>query len=211
LSLAEKLEELTQNNPDPYAQAVLAEYYLAKGDRAKAEEAFGKPFLESHLSNIAFSLLQYADFWSQRGENLDGVEAVTEAALKVQSDNMYIRQQAAGVFLALGRDVRALEVFGPAFAKKYWDEPGELRSYIWFWTQKGKNLDGALDAARRTLELRPRAYYHWSALADLYLKMENRSEALNAAEKAVEFASPAAKPAMQKNLDKIKAAAADKK
>ena len=211
LPLAEKLEELTQNNPDPYAQAVIAEYYLAKGDKTKADEAFGKPFLESHLSNVAFGLLQYADFWSQRGENLDGVEAVAEAALKVQPDHMYIRRQAAGVFLALGRDARALEVFGPAFAKKYWDEPGELRSYIWFWTQKGKNFDGALEAARRTLELRPRAYYHWSALADLYLKMGNRSEALTAAEKAVEFASPAAKPAMQKNLDKIKAQAADKK
>jgi tetratricopeptide (TPR) repeat protein len=203
-ALALRLQELTENNPDPYAQAVIAEYYLAAGDKAKAEEVFGKPFIDSHLSTIAFGLLEYSDFWAQRGENLESSEAAAEAALKVQPDNMYVRQRAAGVYLKLDQEAKAIEVFGPAFAKKYWDEPGELRSYVYFWTQQGKNLDGALAAVERALELRPRAYYHWSALADLYLKMGNRPEAVKAAEKAVEFASPAAKPAMQKNLDKIK-------
>ena len=98
----------------------------------------------------------------------------------------------ASFSLSAGK-IGALEVFGPAYAKIYWDEPGELRTYIYFWTQQGKNLDGALAAGLRTVELRPRAYYHWSALADLYVKMGNQAEALKAAEKAVEFASPAAK------------------
>jgi len=210
-AVAERLEERTQNNPDPYAQAVMAEYYLAAGDKAKAEELFGRPFFESHVADVAFGLLEFADFWAQRGENLDDAEAAADAALKVHPDYMYVRQQAAAVYLKLGREAKALEVFGPAFARKYWDEPGELRSYIYFWTQQGKNLDGALAAARRTLELRPRAYYHWSALSDLLLKMGSRPEAVQAAEKAVEFASPAAKPAMQKNLEKIKSQATDKK
>jgi tetratricopeptide (TPR) repeat protein len=204
-AVAEKLETLTENNPDPYAQAVLAEFYLARGDRAKADEAFGKPFIDGHLQSLAFGLLEFADFWAQRGEILGDVESAAEAALVLQPENMYIRQRAAGVQLALGNEAKALEVFGPSFARKYWDEPGELRSYIYFWTQKGKNLDGALAAAQRALELRPRAYYHWSSLADLYVKMGKREEAVKAAKKAVEFASQAAKPAMQKNLDKIKA------
>jgi tetratricopeptide (TPR) repeat protein len=211
IRLAERLEEMTEANPDPYAQAAIAEFYLARGDKVKAEEVFGKPFIDGHLSNVAFGLLQYADFWGQRGENAESVEAVAEAALKLQPENMFVRQQAARVFLALGREARAIEVFGPAYAKNYWDEPGELRSYIYFWTQQGKNLDGALAAGMRTVELRPRAYYHWSALADLYAKMGNHAEALKAAEKAVEFSSPAAKPAMQKNLEKIKAQAPQKK
>jgi thioredoxin-like negative regulator of GroEL len=210
-ALAERLEELTRNNPDPYAQAVMAEYYLAAGDKAKAEELFGRPFYESYVSNLAFGLLEFAAFWAERGENLDNAEAAAEAALKVHPDYLYARQQAASVYLKLGREAKAFEVFGPAFAIKFWDEPGELRSYIYFWTQQGKNLDGALAAARRTLELRPRAYYHWSALSDLLLKMGNRAEAITAAEKAVEFASPAARPAMQKNLDKVKGQALDKK
>jgi len=210
LALAERLAEMTEANPDPYAQAAIAEFYLARGEKAKAEEIFGKPFIEGHLSNVAFGLLEYADFWAQRGENAESAEAVAEAALKLQPEAMFVRQQAARVFLGLGREARALEVFGPAYAKKYWDEPGELRSYIYFWTQQGKNLDGALAAGLRTVEVRPRAYYHWSALADLYAKMGKHSEALKAAEKAVEFAGPAAKPAMQKNLDKIKAQAQKK-
>lgn len=210
LALAERLAEMTEANPDPYAQAAIAEFYLVRGDKAKAEEIFGKPFIEGHLSNVAFGMLEYADFWAQRGENGESVEVVAEAALKILPENMYVRQRAARVFLGLGREARALEVFGPSFAKKYWDEPGELRSYIYFWTQQGKNLEGALAAGLRTVEVRPRAYYHWSALADLYAKMGNHAEALKAAEKAVEFASPAAKPAMQKNLDKIKAQAQKK-
>jgi hypothetical protein len=208
--LAERLADLTENNPDPYAQAVLAEYYLARGDKAKAEEVFGKPFLESHLSNLSFGLLQFANFWAERGENLGRVETVTTAALTLNPENQYLRQQAAAVYLKLGQEAKALEIFGPSFARKYWDEPGELRSYIYFRTQQGKNFDGALAAALRTLEVRPRAYYHWSALADLQAKMNDFAAAIAAAEKAVEFASPAAQPAMRKNLDKIKAQAKKK-
>jgi thioredoxin-like negative regulator of GroEL len=204
-ALAERIADLTENNPDPYAQAVLADYYLARGDKSKAEEVFGKPFLESHLSNLSFGLLQFANFWAERGENLDSVETVTATALTVNPQNQFIRQQAAAVYLKLGQETKALKVFGPSFIRKYWDEPGELRSYIYFWTQQGKNFDGALAAARRTLEVRPRAYYHWSALADLQAKMNNFAEAIKSAEKAVEFAGPAAQPAMRKNLDKIKA------
>jgi len=209
--VAERLQELTEANPDPYAQAAMAEFYLARGDKAKAEEVFGQPFIDGHLSNVAFGLLEYADFWAQRGEHGESAESVAEAALKILPENMYIRQRAAGVFMSLDREARALEVFGPAYAKTYWDEPGELRTYIYFWTQQGKNLDGALAAGLRALELRPRAYYHWTALADLYLKMGNQAEAIKAAEKAVEFASPAAKPAMQKKLEKLKVPAPEKK
>jgi len=211
LPLAERLKELTEANPDPYVQAALAEFHLARGDKAKAEEVFGQPFIDGHLSNVAFGLLEYADFWAQRGEYGDSVEAVAEAALKILPDNMYIRQREAGVFLKLGREGRALDVFGPAYAKAYWDKPGELRSYIYFWTQQGKNLDGALAAGLRAIELRPRAYYHWTALADLYAKMGKMPQALEAAGKAVEFSSPAAKPAMQKKLEALKARAAEKK
>jgi len=211
IPVAERLLDLTEANPDPYAQAAVAEFYLARGDKAKAEDVFGQPFIDGHLSTVAFGLLEYADFWAQRGEHADSAESVAEAALKILPGNMFIRQRAAGVFLGLGREARALEVFGPAYAKTYWDEPGELRTYIYFWTQQGKNLDGALAAGLRTVELRPRAYYHWTALADLYAKMGKMPEALKAAERAVEFSSAAAKPAMQKKLEALKARAADKK
>jgi thioredoxin-like negative regulator of GroEL len=211
IALAERLEDIMEANPDPYAQAVLAEFYLTRGDRAKAEEVFGKSFIEGHLSNVAFGFLQYADFWAKRGENAESADAVAETALRLLPENMFVRQQSARVFLSLGREDRALEVFGPDYAKTYWDEPGELRTYIYFWTQQGKNLDGVLAAGLRTVALRPRAYYHWSALADLYVKMGNQAEALKAAEKAAAFASPAAKAAMQKNLEKIKAGAPPKK
>jgi len=40
--------------------------------------------------------------------------------------------------------------------------------------------------------------------------MNNFAEAIKSAEKAVEFASPAAQPAMRKNLEKIKAQAVKK-
>ena len=211
VAVAERLQELTEANPDPYAQAAIAGFYLARGDKAKAEEVFGQPFIEGHLSNVSFGLLEYADFWAGRGENGASAEAAAEAALKILPENMYVRQGAARVFMGLGREARALEVFGPAYAKKYWAEPGELRTYIYFWTQQGKNFESALEAGQRTVELRPRAYYHWTALADLYAKMGKMPEAVHAAEKAVEFASAAARLAMQKKLEKLKVPAPEKK
>jgi tetratricopeptide (TPR) repeat protein len=189
----------------------MAQFYVDSGDKAKAEEEFGPAFADSLLSSTAFGLLEYADFWVKQGTHQDSVRSMAEAAVKLLGGNPYVLQQAADVFLSLGDEAKALELFGPGFVRARWDEPGELRSYVWFWTQKGINLESALAACRRALDLRPRAYYHWQAMSDVLLKMKSYDEAVKAAEKAVEFASPAAKPAMQKNLEKAKAAAATEK
>jgi tetratricopeptide (TPR) repeat protein len=209
--IVERIRGLTENSPEPFLTALVAQFYVDSGDKAKAEEAFGPAFADSLLSSAAFGLLDYADFWVKQGLHQDSARAMAETAVKILGQNPYILQTAADVFLSMGDQAKALDLFGPAFARSRWDQPGELRSYVWFWTQKGINLENALAACKRALELRPRAYYHWQAMADVLLKMKDYGEAVKAAEKAVEFASPAAKPAMQKNLEKVRAAAAEKK
>ena len=80
----------------------------------------------------------------------------------------------------------------------------DIRSYATFWLRQGTNLDSALAAAKRTVELEPRTYYLWTTLSDVYAKMGNTSEAIKAAEKAVEFADTQSKPAMQKKLEALR-------
>ncbi len=208
--IAERIRELTENAPEPFLTALVAQFYVDSGDKAMAEEAFGPAFADSLLSSTAFGLLDYADFWVKQGIHQDSARAMAEAAVKIFGQNPYILQSAADVFISLGDQAKALDLFGPVFVRSRWDQPGELRSYVWFWTQKGINLESALAACKRALDLRPRAYYHWQAMADVLLKMKDYGEAVKAAEKAVEFASAAAKPAMQKNLEKAKAAAEKK-
>jgi len=211
--VAARLETLTEYNPDAWVNATLARFYVMAGDPAKAEALFGPAFAESLSSNAAFGLLEFADYWAADAARREAVLAAAASAVKILPGNPNLLQRVAGIYLKLGDEAKALEVFGPAFAKakENWDDTSPLRTYVWFWTKEGRNLLGALAAARHTVELRPRAYYLWSGLADVLAKMKDYPEALRAAEKAVEFASEASRPAQQKNLERIKAAAAVKK
>jgi len=142
--------------------------------------------------------------------NRQEAESRFRQALRVYPDHRGLIYGYAELLLATGQWEPAIKLLKEKQTTFSWDPYlYELESQAW--TQQGKNLDGALAAGLRTVELRPRAYYHWTALADLYAKMGKMPEALKAAERAVEFSSAAAKPAMQKKLEALKARAADKK
>jgi tetratricopeptide (TPR) repeat protein len=195
LTLAEKLKELTGYPENPEYQEALANLYVLKNEPGKADEEYGKDFIDGYLQNAIFAMTGYANFWLDQDKNLASVEEtvdVAAASLAAKKDaNAYFFGQIAGLYVRLKKTDKALAVYGPEFAKKNWGDAGNLASYAGFWHRQGTNLDNALEAARHSVELKSE-YYNNFTLAQILFKLKSYDEALKAAEKAVELAKPMA-------------------
>ena len=137
--------------------------------------------------------------------------AMAEMALRLNPENWYSIQSLAQIYLKLNKDDKALEVYGPGLAKKNWDKSSELARYSRFWTGQGKNLDSALEAAKRAVELAPDEAYNWDAVSQACLKLKKYDEALKAEEKAVALAVASAVETYKKRIEAIKKAQAEDK
>jgi len=166
--------------------------------------------MENRVTGLAYDLISYASFWLGKDENKDSALAMAETALKLQPDNDYIIRQAAGVYLKMDNESKALALFGSDYMQKNIADASALNSYAWFWAGQGKNLESALIAAAKAVELKPKQYYIWDTLATVYSKMKNTAEAVRAMEKATELAPESAKESYKKKLETMKAEAAKK-
>jgi tetratricopeptide (TPR) repeat protein len=210
IELAEKIKEMMKYNPSPRYNKDLAELYMLEGEEDKANEAFGKDFMEGQVSNLSYYLTQYAEFWSKYKKNTDSAEEMIELAIKLNPDRWYYRQSAANIYLQLEKEDKALEVFGAAFAEKNKDDPDLLNSYAWFWANQEKNLESALDAAKRSVKM-AESPYNLDTLAMVYQKMEDYDEAIKAEEKAIAVSEEEVKARFQNRLQQIKKAMEEKK
>lgn len=191
IELAEKVKEIQgyPRNPD-YAQN-LAQLYVLKGDAAKADEEYGKDFIDDYVSTSIYALTGYANFWLEQNRNLDSAEAMADLAVKMAPPSQwwYTLQTVAGIYAKLNKTDKALAVYGPEFVKKNIGDQNILVSYASFWNRQGKNLGSALEAARKSVELTP-DYYNNYTLASILFKMKKYDEGLKYAEKAVELVKP---------------------
>jgi tetratricopeptide (TPR) repeat protein len=207
VELAEKLHSLTRYKSTFPNNRTMADLYLLKEDKIMADLVYGKDFIENRTRIFALDLIRYADYWAGKNENLLGAQEITELALKLQPDQSYILSQAAGVYVKMSRDDKALELFGPDFFKKNKEDANNLWSYANFWARQGKNLESALEAAKRAVELEPEAYFSWDVLSAVHQKLKNFDEAVKASEKALELADSSMKEYLKSKLDQVKAAA----
>ena len=191
IALAEKLEDLAGYPLNPSDRQNMAQLYALKDNPAKVEEVYGKDFLDDYESTSYYALLGYANFWVDQGKNLESAEAAADLALKIRPNDWFVYAQVANVYTRVDKTDKALAIFGPEFVKKFNNEQGALSNYAVFWANAGTNLDSALAAARRSVELRP-DYYNNFVLGQVLFKLKNYDEALKAAEKAVELLKPIA-------------------
>lgn len=213
VELAERLRELSANMPDPRIGQAMARAYDLAGEKDKAAAAYGGAFMQDRVDSLASSLAAYVDYWVGKNENLKSAAAMAETAARLKpGDPVYIRR-VAYAYCAAGREAEALAVYGPAWLEKEGagSSAQDIRSYATFWLRQGINLDSALAAAKRTVELEPRTSYLWATLSDINAKLGNRAEAIKAAEKAVELADPQSRPAMQKKLEALRGGVPEKK
>jgi len=209
--LAQKLKELTDFNPDRNINMNIAQLQWDLGEKDKAEKKFGKEFMAGQVQRLAYDLISYANFWTQKNANLDHALEMVETALKLQPGNSYFLSQAAAVNMKAGREAKALELYGPAFAKKNETDATALYSYAGFWARQGKNLDDALAAAKKAVDRMPTTYYLWSTLSLVQEKLKNYPEAIKAKEKALELAgNDQVKETYKKDIERLKKAAAQK-
>ena len=192
IELAEKIAELTADDPDPYDARNRAELYWLRGNKDKAEEIFGKEFLSRQRSEAAYLMSSYAEFWSERGTHVDEALAAVELAIQIQPETVQLRRIAATVYAKAGRPEKALEVYGPEFAKKNSDKTDALYPYAWYWNQQGTNLESALEAIGRVIEIQPGLAY-FDIQAQILLKLKRYDEALKSAERALALAQESAK------------------
>ena len=209
IELIEKIRDLTAYNPDSTAVSRnLADLYMLKGDTDKAQENYGERFVTRQVGLLTSNLVQYAQFWLGKNTNLTGALAAVERALALEPDMIYVLQTAAGIYMKLNQESKALAIYGPEFSRKNNDKAGPLYGYARFWLAQDRNIESALAAARRTIELEQGTWFYWDTLAGLEAKAGNFAAAVKAAEKAVETADEETKPSMQKKLDQAKADAA---
>jgi len=191
ITFAEKLKEIAGYPQNPEYQSNLAQLYVLKGDPAKAEEEYGKDFIDGYVSNAVYALTGYANFWIGQNKNLESVEAMAELAAKLKPDQSNTLSQVAGIYTKLKKTDKALAIYGPEFAKKNWGDQGILAGYASFWNRQEMNLDDALAAAKKSVELAP-DYYNNNVLGQILFKQKKYAEALKAAEKSVELVKPLA-------------------
>jgi len=176
-----------KHNPDSTYMKSLAEVYLLNDDKDKADKAYGKRFMEGRVSQLVYALRDYADFWVRKNTNTESAEEMMDFAVKLNPDSTYILRSAVTIYVKLDKVEKALDIYGPEYIKNYMDKSNTLYSYARFWANLGKNLESALEAAQKSVELAPSAY-NWDTLSRVYEKSNNYSEALKAQEKAVKLA-----------------------
>jgi tetratricopeptide (TPR) repeat protein len=206
VEIAARIRELTDDDPLPRYSKTIAELYMVRGEKAKAEKAYGKTYMENQATSLAYSLIGYANFWFQQGENKDSALEMAELAFKLYPENNYIRQQAAGANSRMDRMERALEIYGPGFIEKNAADVSLLRGYARFWANQGKNLDGAAAAIQKIIGLAPDVMWTWDAASSVYLKQKKYDDAVKASEKALALADADNKEYLKKKLDQVKAA-----
>jgi len=187
IELSEKVKDLTRYNYNPSFMKNLAELHILKEDQEKAKEVYGDSFIQGRINNLAYSLSDYAEFWSEQGANQESAAEKMEMALLLMPDNIYLKQTAARIYLKMDRQDKALEKYGPDFIKGQQDKSDALSSYARFWAGMKKNLESALQASLKSVELDP-SHYKYGTMSLVYSSLEKHAEALKAVEKAAELA-----------------------
>lgn len=189
IELAEKIRKLTRINPVPAFAQNLAQLHILNDEKSKADEVYGRTFIEGRVTGLAWDLAGFANFWHDRDVNLDTALEMALTAIRLNPDHPYFLQTAAKLHIKTGNEAEALAVYGPRFASTCADKPNDLISYARFWSGRKTNLESALEAAEKAAELQPQAPHIQDTLAMVYLALDRKTEALEAAEKAAALAA----------------------
>ena len=151
--------------------------------------------------------LNLGRLYGLKGDKAKAVETI-DAAAKDAGDNARMLPSIAQAYIDIGAEDKALALYGPEFVKKNIGRAASLSPYASFWARQEKNLDSALEAAKKAVELGPENPMGWITLGTVYVKLKNAAEAVKAADKALEVAPPAQKAVIQRQVDQIKSQAA---
>jgi len=106
-----------------------------------------------------------------------------------QDNDEGLAQAYAELLLKKGAVKEALAAYGDAFARRHEEaqDASGLNEYAWFWAERGQNLESALAAAKKSIEL-SNQHSTWDTLSLVLWKMGRHDEAIKAEEEALKLA-----------------------
>ncbi|MFC2160955.1 tetratricopeptide repeat protein [Acidobacteriota bacterium] len=215
-ALIEKTVELTRSQ---YLEGNIGfliedfdEFQVLKGDNSASLEVFGKEFMKFLGEDFCTDLVEVANFWLDKNtlkdeaeECADLIASLTESGFFIGNSGFFT-EKVVEIYIRLNKVEKAFAKYGPDFVKQNWSDAAILSRYASFWTKQELNLENALEAAKRSLELGPgkNDFVYWSRLSEIFLKLKNYEEALNAAEKALELAPISYTSSYKAKVEKIR-------
>ncbi|MFH0991832.1 MAG: tetratricopeptide repeat protein [bacterium] len=191
----------------------LSSYYMSTPRNATPEDSAkhsveAKKFFEDYLAKypddpMVLSAVVRRIIRSK--ENLDkGIELAQKAVdLPKNGSNSQYVSMLAELYMLKADQAKAEEVYGKDFISRETSMyQYALSTYANFWANQGKNLEGALDAAKKVVTMNPSASAYMT-LANIYVKNKQLDEAKKAGEKAIELAPEAQKAMFKTRLETI--------
>jgi tetratricopeptide (TPR) repeat protein len=121
------------------------------------------------------------------GRFLETGETMARRRMEEQPGSRDRRQNLTDILLKGERISEALDLYGESYIANFQKNATALNSYAWFWALREKNLESALETAKRALSLKNDPNI-WDTLSMVYLKMKEYQKAIEAEEKAYELA-----------------------
>lgn len=125
---------------------------------------------------------------SEMGDVEKGLE-IARRAWQIDDDifTSGMRANYADLLLKADDEEKALEVYGPSYVEQHLegDDANVLNAYAWFWALRDTNLESALKAAKKAVELSPQDANIHDTLGMVYWKMGELEKAVEAQQEAV--------------------------
>ena len=199
-----RAKQAVQIDPErSYFRWITAKVYAKMDNFDDALKIFGTEYIETKMGEKN-DLYYYLNFWAEQGKNLEHALKIAKIYSEMSPDNPTGIQFIAKVLLKMGKEEEALKTYGPEFIKDMMENYRDLYSYAGFWAEEGKNLESALTAVQKSIELKELAY-SWAVLGQVYQKMKKYEKALEAMNKAVEL-STRRMVSYEERIEEIKAA-----
>jgi len=166
----------------------LSRYYRDEGTRDIASKIYDElmPEYGSETNFISPYLYYSARYKIDTEKAMVVADKYYQQNQEKADDNF--RRNYADLLLQNGDDRKAAEVYGKNIFDQYAkaDNADGLNGYAWFWAERGKNLESALDAAKLSINLKD-SHYTWDTLSMVYWKMGSYDEAIRAEETALKM------------------------
>jgi len=180
-----------------YPQSVMKPSALAALQRFSSQEDVRKEVLQVYEQLLkkdsmnAALLSPYLHLCGSMDAHVDRALRHARAYAKAhpQDADEGFAQAYAELCLKKGEVKEAIAAYGATFAQRHEEalDSNGLNEYAWFWAARGQNLESALAAAKKSIEL-SNQHFVWDTLSMALWKMGKHDEAIKAEEEALKLA-----------------------
>jgi len=129
----------------------------------------------------------YAGLNENSADGIKYIKALKRSDNELTNKNLL--ENCAKIYLKNDLVEAAIDIYGNDYSSLKIEEKDAdaLNAYAWFWALKVENLDDALLAGQKAVEIDPENNNIWDTLSMVYWKMKRYEEAIKAEEKALEI------------------------